>query len=112
MIALTDEAHENPVRLDFTLREFHGYLFVRYGTIDGMKAKELAAERAVTEEEKEAAAVMDTRDKFRIKIVKAESLNSDDPFTLADPLCEVYFKDRCEIEFSPRHNIGFILFIC
>jgi hypothetical protein len=32
-------------------------------------------------------------DKFRIKIVRAESLEIVDPFGLADPFVEVYFGD-------------------
>ena len=66
LLQLADEASDNAVRLDFTLREFHGYMFVRYGILE---------------------------DKFRIKVIKAESLEVVDPFGLADPFVEVYFGD-------------------
>ena len=66
LLQLSDEAKNLPVRLDFTLREFHGFMFIRYGLLG---------------------------DIFRIKIVKAESLEIVDPFGLADPFVEVYFGD-------------------
>ena len=66
LLQLTEEANSNPVRLDFTLREFHGFLYVKYGILE---------------------------DRFRIKVVRAESLEIVDPFGLADPFVEVYFGD-------------------
>ena len=91
LIALANEAGSNPVRLDFTLREFHGYLFIRYGIIDAAGVKQLAEDMARTEKEKLAASELEPVDMFRIKVMKSESLNSVDP----SPFLAVYRSSSC-----------------
>ena len=67
LIKMVEEAGDHPIRLPFTLREFHGFLYVYFGILN---------------------------DKFRIKIYRGESLEIVDPFGLSDPFCMIYVGDK------------------
>ena len=64
LVQLAEEAKEQPIRLDLGIREFHGLLHIKFGTLDNF---------------------------LRVQVWKAECLEKMDPFGLADPFVKVFF---------------------
>jgi hypothetical protein len=89
LVHLAKESREQPIRLPFTSREFHGNCFISFGVKPRLKEKHWMD--LVKEEETEDEP---TEFDFVIRIDGAESLDKLNAVGYSDPLCKVYFGDK------------------